>query len=100
MLRHGLKIRNARFSLCQFKPEHDLNPDTLARFQQNRCRIVHELVYSPHLKEQAGATAEHLAATGKQAKAWRIDLVLFVNGLPVATLELKSEFKQAVDNAI
>ena len=94
VLRHGLKIRNARFSLCQFMPEHSLNPETLARYQQNRCRIVPELVYSPY------ATAEHLAATGKKAKAWRIDLVLFVNGLPVATLELKSEFKQSVDNAI
>ncbi len=94
VLRHGLKIRNARFSLCQFKPEHDLNPDTLARYQQNVCRIVPELVYSPY------ATAEHLAATGKKAKSWRIDLVLFVNGLPVSTLELKSEFKQAVENAI
>ena len=94
VLRHGLKIRNARFSLCQFKPEHGLNPDTLARYQQNRCRIVPELVYSPY------ASLEHLAAAGQQAKAWRIDLVLFVNGLPVATLELKSEFKQAVQNAI
>ncbi|PMM44577.1 type I restriction endonuclease subunit R [Vibrio breoganii] len=94
VLRHGLKIRNARFSLCQFKPEHNLNPETLARYQQNICRIVPELVYSPY------ATKEHLEATGKKAKAWRIDLVLFVNGLPVATLELKSEFKQAVENAI
>ncbi|RLA53801.1 MAG: type I restriction endonuclease subunit R, partial [Gammaproteobacteria bacterium] len=40
------------------------------------------------------------AETGVRAKKWRIDLVLFVNGLPVATLELKSEFKQAVQNAI
>ncbi|NTS78709.1 type I restriction endonuclease subunit R [Catenovulum sp. SM1970] len=94
VLRHGLKIRNARFSLCQFKPEHDLNPETLARYQKNICRIVPELVYSPY------ATKEHLVATGKKAKAWRIDLVLFVNGLPVSTLELKSEFKQAVENAI
>ncbi|AZG71750.1 type I restriction endonuclease subunit R [Shewanella livingstonensis] len=94
VLRHGLNIRNARFSLCQFKPEHNLNPETLARYQQNICRIVPELVYSPY------ATKEHLAATGKKAKAWRIDLVLFVNGIPVATLELKSEFKQAVENAI
>ena len=93
VLRHGLKIRNARFSLCQFKPEHTLNPDTLARYQQNICRIVPELVYSPY------ATAEHQAATGKKAKAWRIDLVLFVNGLPVVTMELKSEFKQAIENA-
>ncbi|MCD9473028.1 DEAD/DEAH box helicase family protein, partial [Photobacterium phosphoreum] len=29
----------------------------------------------------------------------RLDLVLFVNGIPVATLELKSEFKQSVENA-
>lgn len=93
VLRHGLKIRNARFSLCQFMPEHNLNPDTLARYKENCCRIVPELVYSPY------ATAEHLAETGKKAKAWRIDLVLFINGLPVATLELKSEFKQSVDNA-
>ncbi|KEQ12605.1 Restriction endonuclease, type I, EcoRI, R subunit/Type III [Endozoicomonas montiporae] len=93
VLRHGLKIRNARFSLCQFMPEHSLNPDTLARYKENRCRVVPELVYSPY------ATAEHLAETGKQAKKWRIDLVLFVNGLPVATLELKSEFKQATENA-
>lgn len=94
VLRHGLKIRNARFSLCQFKPEHDLNPEILARYQQNICRIVPELVYSPY------ATQEHLTATGKKAKAWRIDLVLFVNGLPISTLELKSEFKQAVESAI
>ncbi|MCB5196387.1 type I restriction endonuclease subunit R [Deefgea salmonis] len=94
VLRHEIKDRNARFSLCQFKPEHDLNPDTLARYKQNRLRVVPELVYSPY------ATAAHLAETGAKAKAWRIDLVLFVNGLPVATLELKSEFKQAVHNAI
>ena len=94
VLRHGLKIRNARFSLCQFMPEHNLNPETLARYQESVCRIVPELVYSPY------ATAEHLTETGKKAKAWRIDLVLFINGLPVTTLELKSEFKQSVDRAI
>jgi type I restriction enzyme R subunit len=60
----------------------------------NILRVVPELVYSPY------ATDAHLQETGKRAKAWRIDLVLFVNGLPVVTLELKSEFKQAVQNAI
>lgn len=94
VLRHDLRDRGTRFKLCQFKPEHDLNPDTLARYAKNRLRIVPELVYSPFV------TNEHLNETGSRAKAWRIDLVLFVNGLPVATLELKSEFKQAVDNAI
>ncbi|MEI6336011.1 MAG: type I restriction endonuclease, partial [Methylococcaceae bacterium] len=94
VLRHELRDRGTRFSLCQFKPEHELNPETLARYQKNRCRIVPELVYSPW------ATESHLTETGVKAKAWRIDLVLFVNGLPIATLELKSEFKQAVHNAI
>jgi type I restriction enzyme, R subunit len=94
VLRHELRDRGTRFSLCQFKPEHDLNPETLARYQKNRCRVVPELVYSPW------ASTQQLAETGSKAKAWRIDLVLFVNGLPVATLELKSEFKQAVHNAI
>ena len=94
VLRHDLRERGTRFSLCQFKPEHDLNPDTLARYQKNRLRVVPELVYSPW------TTAEHFAETGTKAQAWRIDLVLFVNGIPVATMELKSEFKQAVLNAI
>ncbi|KKL95281.1 hypothetical protein LCGC14_1856190, partial [marine sediment metagenome] len=94
VLRHELRDRGTRFSLCQFKPEHDLNPDTLARYQQNRLRVVPELVYSPWSNE------EHEAEAGARAKKWRIDLVLFVNGLPVATLELKSEFKQAVQRAI
>jgi len=94
VLRHELRDRGTRFSLCQFKPEHDLNPDTLARYKKNRMRVVPELVYSPW------ATDAHLEETGTKAKAWRIDLVLFVNGLPVVTMELKSEFKQAIANAI
>ena len=93
VLRHGLKIRNARFSLCQFKPEHSLNPEIMARYEANICRVVPEVVYSPHasLKD---------STDGKIAKRNRIDVVLFVNGLPVTTMELKSEFKQAVQNAI
>ena len=102
VLRHGLKIRNARFSLCQFKPEHKLNPETLARFKQNICRVVPELVYSAHLltPSQPSPSKEEGAENEPLAKGWRIDLVLFVNGLPVSTLELKSEFKQTVHNAI
>ncbi|QCR34993.1 type I restriction endonuclease subunit R [Nissabacter sp. SGAir0207] len=94
VLRHGIKSHSARFSLCQFKPEHNLNLDTLARYKQNICRIVPELVYSPH------ASTAAFEETAIKAKKWRIDLVLFVNGLPIATLELKSEFKQAVQSAI
>lgn len=105
VLRHELRDRGTRFSLCQFKPEHDLNPDTLACYKQNRLRVVPELVYSPWADSSSpsqaspsGEGVEH--STEPKAKRWRIDLVLFVNGLPIATLELKSEFKQAVQNAI
>ena len=97
VLRHGLKIRNARFSLCQFKPEHSLNPETLARYEHNICRIVPEVVYSPNTSLKESPKGE---TDGKVAKRNRIDIVLFVNGLPVTTMELKSEFKQAVQNAI
>ena len=93
VLRHGLKIRNARFDLCQFKPEHSLNPETMARYKANICRVVPEVVYSPHVSLKD-------STDGKVAKRNRIDVVLFVNGLPVTTMELKSEFKQAVQNAI
>lgn len=72
VLRHGIKSHNARFSLCQFKPEHNLNPETLARYKQNICRIVPELVYSPHASKAA------FDESGVKAKKWRIDLVLFV----------------------
>ena len=93
VLRQGFKSRNARFSMCQFAPENTLNAELLAWHQANICRIVPELVYSPY------ATQAEFDATGTQAKKWRIDLVLFVNGLPIVTMELKSEFKQAVEQA-
>lgn len=57
------------------------------------CRVP-GLVYSLHASNAA------FEEKGVKAKKWRIDLVLFVNGLPIATLELKSEFKQTVQNAI
>ena len=66
----------------------------LARYEQNRLRVVPELVYSPW------STDEHFNDTGLKSKAWRIDLVLFVNGIPVVTMELKSEFKQSIEQAI
>lgn len=84
VLRNGFKDRGAKIKLCQFKPDHGLNPETLARYAANRLRVVQEVSYSPHAREGYNP---------------RLDLMLFVNGVPVATLELKSEFKQSVENA-
>ena len=89
VLRHGFKLPAVKVELCSFQPDHVMNPDTLKRYQCNRLRVVPEVSYSPHARE----------AGGGQSYNPRLDLVLFVNGIPAATLELKSEFKQSVENA-
>ncbi|RXU10048.1 restriction endonuclease subunit R [Pseudomonas syringae] len=90
VLRHGFKLPAVKVELCSFQPDHGMNPDTLKRYQCNRLRVVPEVSYSPHARD---------AASGWQSYNPRLDLVLFVNGIPTATLELKSEFKQSVENA-
>ncbi|SDR87754.1 type I restriction endonuclease subunit R [Pseudomonas oryzae] len=87
VLRHGFKLPGVKVELCSFQPDHGMNPDSLHRYQCNRLRVVAEVSYSPHVQD-----------SGKNYNP-RLDLVLFVNGLPVATLELKSEFKQSVEKA-
>jgi type I restriction enzyme R subunit len=81
LLRHGFKDLNARFDLCQFKPTHGLNSEILERYSKVRCRVVRQVRYSLNNENS-------------------IDLVLFVNGVPVATLELKTDFTQSVQDAI
>lgn len=81
LLRNQIEDRGHRLKVASFKPDHDLNPELLARYQANRLRVVPELVYSPHGYDG------------------RIDLTLFLNGIPVVTLELKSCFKQSLENA-
>ncbi|QGG74400.1 type I restriction endonuclease subunit R [Pseudomonas syringae] len=90
VLRHGFKLPAVKVELCSFQPDHGMNPDTLKRYQCNRLRVVPEVSYSPHVRE---------AGSNGQSYNPRLDLVLFVNGIPTATLELKSEFKQSVENA-
>ena len=85
VLRHGIKTPGVKFDLCSFRPDHGMNPESLARYRANRLRVVPEVSYSPHARSGAYDP--------------RLDLVLFINGIPTATLELKSEFKQSVENA-
>jgi type I restriction enzyme R subunit len=80
VLRNPLKAVAAKFDLCQFKPSHGLNPDTLAKYEHNRVRVMRQVNYS----------------TSNQNC---LDLVFFVNGIPVATAELKTDFTQSVDDA-
>ena len=87
VLRHGFKLPGITVELCSFKPDHAMNPDTQTRYQANRLRVVPEVSYSPHARPSDSYNP-------------RLDLILFVNGIPTATLELKSEFKQPLENAI
>ena len=82
LLRNQIEDRGVRLKVATFKPDHELNPELSQRYRANRLRVVPELIYSPH-----------------DGNLNRIDLALFVNGLPVATLELKSCFKQSLENA-
>ena len=73
VIRNGFVDYGVRFKMAFFKPETGLNPDTLALYEQNRLKVVRQVYYSRKNRNS-------------------VDLVLSLNGLPVATLELKNRF--------
>ena len=73
----------AHLRMCQFKPATAQNPTTTEHYRKMRLRVVRQVHFSP-----------------KRGDNRSIDLVLFVNGLPVATVELKSFFKQEWRTAV
>ncbi|WP_375184293.1 type I restriction endonuclease subunit R [Aquabacterium sp.] len=81
LLRHGFKDVDAKFTLCQFKPAHDKNPKLVELYKKNRLTVIRQLHYSLNNENS-------------------IDLTFFVNGLPVATAELKTDLTQSVNDAI
>lgn len=81
ILRRGFKHEVAKFDMAQFKPADNLNPETQSRYRSMRLRVVQQVFYSTDNRKS-------------------IDLVLFLNGLPVSTVELKTDFTQDVQTAI
>jgi type I restriction enzyme R subunit len=81
VLRRGFKHESAKFNMAQFMPSDELNPITWEHYRKNRLRVVQQVFYSSDNRKS-------------------IDLVLFLNGLPVATVELKTDFTQDVQAAI
>lgn len=83
VLRRGLEMLGLRqpLQLAQFKPALAMNSDLQVKYAANRLRVVRQVRYSIQ-NENA------------------IDLVLFLNGIPVATAELKSDFTQSVEDAV
>ena len=80
VLRHGFKDISRQFDMCQFKPSQTMNEKILDMYQKVRLRAVRQLHYSTNNNNS-------------------IDIVLFVNGIPIATMELKSDFTQSVEDA-
>jgi type I restriction enzyme R subunit len=84
VLRRGVELLGlqAPLTLAQFKPALAINPAIQAHYAANRLRVMRQVCHSPN-----------------NPKA-ELDLVLFLNGIAVATAELKSDFTQSVHDAV
>ena len=71
ILRHGFKFYGKTFRLAYFKPAHGLNYEVLALYANNQLTITRQVLCHP-------------------GKHDTVDLLFAVNGLPVATCELKN----------
>jgi len=81
VLRKGVKFYGKRIRLAYFKPASGLNPDTLALYAKNRLAVTRQAKYSAKNENS-------------------VDMLLSINGLPVATLELKNHLTgQTVEDA-
>jgi type I restriction enzyme, R subunit len=82
VLRHGVKDLGVEIRVTYFKPAHGLTPELVARYEANRLVLVRQLAFA-----------------ADETKT--IDVALFLNGIPVATAELKNPLTgQNVEHAI
>ncbi|MBU3214793.1 DEAD/DEAH box helicase family protein [Clostridium estertheticum] len=82
ILRKGIKFFDKGIDLFYPEPNSEYNIKDRLNYELNIFSVTQELVYTDNNKN-------------------RIDLVIFINGIPVITMELKNAFThQAVKNAI
>jgi type I restriction enzyme R subunit len=72
VLRNQVVDRGVYLNLCYFEPKSDLNPEHLKLYQSNQFTVVRQLHYSTKNENS-------------------IDMVLFLNGIPILTMELKNQ---------
>jgi len=72
VLRHGFKCAGKTFRLAYFQPNTTMNAEALADYRANTLSVYRQVHFSP------------------TNPALSVDVVLALNGLPVATLELKN----------
>ncbi len=81
VIRNGFTDLGVKFDMAYFKPETSLNPDSRALYDANILTVTRQVKYS--LKNEN-----------------ELDIVLGLNGIPVATIELKNQMTgQTVDDA-
>ncbi|MCG8510644.1 MAG: type I restriction endonuclease, partial [Rhodospirillales bacterium] len=71
VLRHGFKCFGKLFHVAYFAPASGMNPETKKRYEANRLTITRQVKYSPKHNNT-------------------LDVTLAINGIPVATAELKN----------
>ena len=71
VLRKGVKDRGCNFNLTYFRPSSGMNPDHQRLHALNRLALIRQLKYS-------------------QRDGNSLDMALFLNGLPLVTMELKN----------
>jgi type I restriction enzyme R subunit len=82
VLRNGFVDYGVRFQMAFFQPASGLNPDAVALYQHNQLKVYRQVYYSKSNRNS-------------------VDVVLALNGLPLATLELKNQFTaQNVQHAV
>lgn len=73
VIRHGITDSGVKFKLAYFKPDSGLNPETIQLYKLNKLFVTRQVFFSTRNNKS-------------------IDLLLSLNGLPVATIELKNHF--------
>lgn len=73
VIRHGITDYGKKFDLAYFKPVSKLNPETQELYNKNILTVTRQIHYST--KDESS-----------------IDMLLSLNGLPMATIELKNPF--------
>jgi len=72
VLRNQVSDRGVYLDLCHFEPKSSLNPDHLNLFKSNQFSLVRQFHYSTKNENS-------------------IDMGLFLNGIPIVTMELKNQ---------
>lgn len=82
LLRKGIKYQEHRLNLYYPQPPHTLNPQAVQNHQANRFSVTRQVHFSQQHPRQS------------------LDMVIFLNGLPLITFELKNNLtKQNVNHA-